>query len=116
MKWLFWIMAFVLSLGTVSFSYAQETANQTENQAEEPITDDRGVLMLQEILIEVAPELPTVVVTIQRQKPEIERVSIQSPLKRMQLEETTLIRPDLRKMKPTKVKEPKKMLDRRRKR
>ena len=94
--------------------FAQENENQTENQEE--AVSDGGVLMLQEILIEVAPELPTVVVTIQRQKPEIEKVAIKSPLKRMQLEETTLIRPDLSKMKPTKIKEPKKMLARERNR
>jgi len=40
--------------------------------------DDTGgqVLMLEEIRIEVAPELPTVIISIPRQKPEINSVSL----------------------------------------
>ncbi|MBT3231960.1 MAG: hypothetical protein HN356_04030 [Calditrichaeota bacterium] len=114
MKSIFYPIILVLCLGITSLSFSQENEGQAENQ--EDAVNEGGVLMLQEILIEVAPELPTVVVTIQRQKPEIEKVAIKSPLKRMQLEESTLIRPDLSKMKPTKIKEPKKMLARERKR
>jgi len=110
MKSLFYLLIVVLCLGMTSLSSAQDQADNQEDAVSEG-----GVLMLQEILIEVAPELPTVVVTIQRQRPEIEKVTIKSPLKRMQFEETTLIRPDLSKMKPTKIKEPKKMLARERK-
>ncbi len=111
MRTLFYLLTIILCFGLASVSFSQENANQAEETV-----DEGEVLMLQEILIEVAPELPTVVVTIQRQKPEIERVAIKSPLKRMQQEETTLIRPDLSKMKPTKIKEPKKMLARERNR
>jgi len=72
---------------------------------------NRGeVLMLEEIIIQVAPELPTVVVTIPRQQPALKKITIQSPLSRMIESKTKSIKPDLSKTKVSKVKDSEKML------
>ncbi len=104
------VIFIVISLFAVS-GYSQET-----DQADQPATYEtkNGVLMLEEILIQVSPELPTVVVTIPRQKPEIAPVSIQSPRERMISSENEQIKPDLTKTKVSKIKEPEKMLARQR--
>ena len=66
--------------------------------------------MLEDITIEVTPELPTVVVTIPRQKPRIEPVTLQSPVERMLKEAPEDVKPKLSDMKISKVEKPEKML------
>ena len=86
-------------------------------QAADDEVNDDGVLMLEEILIEVAPELPTVLVTITRQKPTIEReITIKDPLKRLMQVKKSQLKPDLTKMKVTEIKDAKRILARERKR
>lgn len=99
-----------------SKGYSQEAEEPQQTDQQQPADDTGEVLMLEEIRIEVAPELPTVVVTIQRQKPDIERITIQNPLNRMRRTEIGLIKPDLSKMEPTDLRDTNLMLDRRRSR
>ncbi len=68
------------------------------------------VLMLEEIIIQVAPELPTVVVTIERQEPEIAPATIQSPLERMIGIDKELVKPDLTELKPALISDSEQML------
>lgn len=112
--------ALMFAPGAVIFAQDQQAAGteQQEPETNQPQENaDAGeVLMLEEIRIEVAPELPTVVVTIQRQKPDIERITIQNPLNRMLRTEIEMIKPDLCQMKVSELKDSKKMLARDRKR
>ncbi len=88
-----------------------QTGVQPDTPEEETITEDTGgVLMLEAIRIEVAPELPTVVVTIPRQEPHIEPVTLQSPIDRMLEEAPEDVKPNLSDLKISKVEKPEKML------
>lgn len=78
--------------------------------ASEPTGGTGEVMMIEEIHIQVAPELPTVVVAIPRQKPMIQPVSLQSPLKRMIYTSAKSIKPKLSDVKISKVEKPEKML------
>ena len=74
---------------------------------------DRGggeVLMLEEIRIEVAPELPTIVVTIPRQKPEIAPVILQKNAGDLIRQNPTSIKPRLSDLVINRIEEPEKML------
>ncbi len=68
------------------------------------------VLMLEEIRIEVAPELPTIVVTIPRQRPEISSVFLKKNPEEMIQVNTVAIKPRLSDMVVNKIEEPQKML------
>ena len=68
------------------------------------------VIMLEEIVIQVAPELPTLVVTIPRLVPEVKPITIQSPIGRMSEGDIEAIKPDLKEMNVTKIEQPEKML------
>jgi len=73
--------------------------------------DDGGeVIMLEEIIIQVAPELPTLVVSIPRQVPEVKPITIQSPTDRMAKSNIESIKPKLGEMNVSKIEQPKKML------
>lgn len=68
------------------------------------------VLMLEEIRIEVAPELPTVVVTIARQKPEITPVVLTKNPEELIKSNPTAIKPRLSDLVLNRIEEPQKML------
>ncbi len=113
------IVGIILLLFTASLQ-AQTPAAQKENSSQ-PLKNDQpkaaakvetddNVVMLQEIVIQVSPEQPIVVIYIPRQKPDIKPASIQSPLERMVSMEDRGIKPDLTKMKVNKVEELDKML------
>lgn len=68
------------------------------------------VIMLEEIVIQVAPELPTLVVTIPRLVPEKNPITIQSPLDRMSVGKLEAIKPNLSEMNVSKIDQPEKML------
>jgi len=72
--------------------------------------DGDEVIMLEEIIIQVAPELPTLVVTIPRQTPEVNSVTIQSPIGRMSIVDVESIKPNLEEMNVSKIEQPSKML------
>ena len=73
--------------------------------------DDGGeVIMLEEIIIQVAPELPTLVVSIPRQVPEVKQITIQSPINRMSKSNIESIKPNLGEMNVSKIEQSKKML------
>ncbi len=72
------------------------------------------VLMLEEIRIEVAPELPTIVVTIPRQRPDISPVVLQKKPEDLITVNTTSIKPRLSDLVITKLEEPQKMLAKKR--
>ena len=77
--------------------------------ADKPV--DRGeIIVLEEVKIEVEPETPTVIVTIPRQKPNIQSVKLQSPIKQMIYTSTSKVKPRLADMKISKVDKPEKML------
>lgn len=90
--------------------FAQTNAQPTEPEEERETETTEGVLMLDDMLIEVAPEIPTVVVAIPRQKPRIEPVTLQSPVERMLKEAPEDVKPKLSDMKISKVEKPEKML------
>lgn len=97
------LLLFIISYGCPVASAQQENI------------DAGDVIMVeQEILIQVAPELPTVIIAIPRQKPDIEPVTIQNPLERMIKPEFDQIKPDLSSMKVSKIEEHEKMLAKRR--
>ncbi len=68
------------------------------------------VLMLEEIRIEVAPELPTIVVTIPRQKPDIEPVLLTKNLEDLIRQNPNSIKPRLSDLVVNRIEEPQKML------
>jgi len=68
------------------------------------------VLMLEEIRIEVAPELPTIVVTIPRQKPDIEPVILRKNPEDLVRQNPSEIKPRLSNMVINRIEEPEKML------
>jgi hypothetical protein len=73
--------------------------------------DDGGeVIMLEEIIIQVAPELPTLVVSIPRQVPDVKPITIQSPIERMSASNIESIKPNLGEMNVSKIEQSKKML------
>lgn len=74
-------------------------------------TDGRGdIIMLKEIKIEVAPELPTVVVTIPRQDPTLKPLTLTSPSERLIKPASSLVRPRLSDVKISRIEEPEKIL------
>lgn len=77
---------------------------------------DDEILMLEEIVIQVAPELPTVIVTIERQEPEFDQATLRSPLERMVSLDEQSIKPDLGDMIAFTVKDSDLMLARERNR
>jgi len=90
---------FILGLISLSPLFAQDEG------------DDGGeVIMLEEIIIQVAPELPTLVVSIPRQVPEVKPLTIQSPTDRMSKSNKEAIKPNLGEMNVSKIEQPKKML------
>jgi len=89
-----------LFLALVSTSLAQGSSN-------EPTGD---VLMLEEIRIEVAPELPTVVVTIPRQSPLIEPITLQKDPEDLIRDDGLAIKPKLDLLPINQLEEPEKML------
>ena len=96
---------------SVLFFCVQTAFSQTESSDEYYDDTDSGeVMTLEEIVIEVAPELPTVVVTIKRQEPEFKRFGLNDPLKRLIEVERELVKPDLTKMKASKIKDHEKLL------
>lgn len=111
------VVTLVLLFSSSLFAQAKDSkvkaepakSGKTQTTTSKVETSD-NIVMLEEILIQVSPELPTVVVTIPRQKPEIKPVSIQNPIERMVSKEKEVIIPDLTKMKVSKVEEPEKML------
>ena len=89
---------FVLLIGLLPFCslFAQDEGDE--------------VILLEEIRIQVAPELPTLVVTIPRQTPEVTPIIIQSPLNRMSKSNIESIKPNLEEMNVSKIEQPQKML------
>ena len=100
-------ITFCLVIISLPVAWAQAPADQ-------PV--DRGkVIVLEEVKIEVEPETPTVIVTIPRQKPNIQSVKLQSPIKQMIYTSTLKVKPRLADMKISKVDKHEKMLAKERK-
>ena len=97
MKYL--LILLLTALFPLSLIYAQDEGDSGDE-----------VIMLEEIVIQVAPELPTLVVTIPRQVPEVKPITIQSPLERMSVGNIEAIKPDLKEMNVSKIEQPEKML------
>ncbi len=83
-----------------SFIYAQRP---TQSGGEE-------IIMLEEIRIEVTPELPTVVVTIPRQKPEVKSTTLQKDIESLLTVGTNKVKPRLTDMTVSKVEDLQKIL------
>ena len=69
-----------------------------------------GVLMLEEIRIEVSPELPTVVVTIPREKPEITSVVLKKDAEDLIHAGSVQVKPRLADLQINQLEEPEKVL------
>ncbi|MBM3325887.1 MAG: hypothetical protein FJY65_02730 [Calditrichaeota bacterium] len=81
-------------------NYAQRPARGGEEE----------VLMLEEIRIEVTPELPTVVVTIPRQKPDIKSVTLEKNVETLLTAGAAKVKPRLTDMTVSKVEDLQKIL------
>jgi len=68
------------------------------------------VLMLEEIRIQVAPELPTVVVSIPRQKPEISSVALKKDSEDLITAGNAEVKPRLADLQVNRIEEPEKIL------
>lgn len=103
------IVALCLAVLPVGAVFAQGVPKPPESKAEpEPAPGE--VLMLEEIRIEVAPEEPTVVVMIPRQKPHIDPVTLQIPVERLVFGGIKHRKPKLAQMKISKIENAEKML------
>lgn len=78
--------------------------------AQQGAASSGDVLMLEEIRIEVAPELPTVVVTIPRQKPVISSVVLKKDPEELIRANPGAVKPRLSDLVVNKIEEPQKML------
>lgn len=93
-------LALLLSIFAAAPLFAQQAAGETGGP----------VLMLEEIRIQVAPELPTVVVTIPRQRPDIQSVSLKKSSEDLIRAGTAQIKPRLTDLQVSRIEEPQKML------
>lgn len=67
---------------------------------------DQNVIEADEILIKVEPELPTVIVTPNRQPPTMEASTLRPPLKDMILDTASPVQPSIQKLTLKKVEGP----------
>src|SRR3989304_4140310 len=68
------------------------------------------VVMLEEITIKLEAELPTVMVTIGRQEPEVRSSELERPLENLLVEGATVVRPKAAEFEINKIENPKKMI------
>jgi hypothetical protein len=83
-------------------------ASATPSAQQEPIPGQ--VLMLEEIHIAISPELPTVVVSIPRQKPEINSVILMKDPEDLIMSGTAQVKPRLTDLQVNQIEDPQKLL------
>jgi|GEM_PF-2587275 len=92
------IMTILLVLGLTSIlSAAKKTVD---------VFSDQNVVEADEVLIKVEPELPTVIVTPNRQPPTMTASTLKPSLKDMVLDTTSPVKPSLQKLTLKKVEGP----------
>lgn len=69
-----------------------------------------GMIVIEEILIKVEPELPTVIVTIPRQDPNVKPIALSGPYSRMVNQSTSTSPVELKSTDVAKVVEPSKIV------
>lgn len=72
--------------------------------------DDDGVVMAEEVIIRVEPEIPTVIVDVKRKTPDIDIGELKRPEEASLFNKPSSIKPRLVDIEVKKVEKPKKML------
>jgi len=100
----------LLLLAATPLTLHAQAANPQTRQSARDEASSGQVLMLEEIRIQVAPELPTVVVSIPRQKPVIRSVSLSKDANDLITAGNVQVKPRLADLQVNRIDEPEKIL------
>jgi len=106
-KYLRFILAAAVSVALSLPAFAQRSGSRQTAAAD---ADAGQVLMLEEIRIQVGPELPTVVISIPRQQPDLKSVSLAKDARDMITAGAAQVKPRIADLQVSRIEEPQKML------